>query len=81
VCRFGCRWSAIGGTLIFDIFRQVFKKKMDVQGGRKQFGGYPKRRAFSWMTVHSYKPDKPVTYPFKDYQSLSIPVSSGTTMP
>src|SRR4029077_3711344 len=30
----------------------------------------PKQRAFSWMTLHSYKPDKPVTYPFKDYGSL-----------
>lgn len=30
----------------------------------------PKRRAFSWMTLHSYLPDKPVTYPFKDYESL-----------
>jgi transglutaminase-like putative cysteine protease len=30
----------------------------------------PKRRAFSWMTLHSYTPDKPVTYPFKDFSSL-----------
>jgi hypothetical protein len=31
----------------------------------------PKRRAFSWMTLHRYKPDKPVTYPFQDYGSLA----------
>jgi hypothetical protein len=30
----------------------------------------PKQRAFAWMTLHSYTPDRPVTYPFKDYRSL-----------
>ena len=33
----------------------------------------PTKRSFSWMTLHSYKPDKPVTYPFKDYTSLGTP--------
>jgi transglutaminase-like putative cysteine protease len=28
------------------------------------------RREFTWMTVQSFKPDKPVSYPFKDYKSL-----------
>lgn len=32
----------------------------------------PTRRTFSWMTMHSYTPDKPVTYPFKDYKSLGM---------
>lgn len=26
--------------------------------------------AFSWMTVHSYKPDRPVAYPFGDWKTL-----------
>jgi transglutaminase-like putative cysteine protease len=30
----------------------------------------PNQRQFAWMTAHSYKPDKPVAYPFKDYSSL-----------
>jgi transglutaminase-like putative cysteine protease len=25
---------------------------------------------FAWMTIHKYVPDRPVTYPFKDYASL-----------
>ena len=29
-----------------------------------------KQRAFTWMTLHSYTPDRPVTYPFKDFRSL-----------
>jgi transglutaminase-like putative cysteine protease len=28
------------------------------------------QKAFSWMTVHEYRPDRPVTYPFKDLTSL-----------
>ena len=28
------------------------------------------QRAFSWMTVHKYTPDKKVSYPFTDYSSL-----------
>jgi transglutaminase-like putative cysteine protease len=28
------------------------------------------QRKFAWMTVHEYKPDKTVAYPFKDIQSL-----------
>jgi len=28
------------------------------------------RNEFSWMTVHKYKPDHAVTYPFKDWRSL-----------
>lgn len=30
----------------------------------------PKQRAFSWMTLHRYTPDKAVTYPFTDYGGL-----------
>jgi transglutaminase-like putative cysteine protease len=30
----------------------------------------PNQRQFAWMTAHSYKADKAVTYPFKDYESL-----------
>ncbi len=29
-----------------------------------------KKREFAWMTVHDYKLDRPVTYPFKDITSL-----------
>lgn len=29
--------------------------------------------SFSWMTVHHYVPDRPVTYPFADYRSLDRP--------
>jgi transglutaminase-like putative cysteine protease len=28
------------------------------------------KREFAWMTVHEFKPDRPVTYPFKDIISL-----------
>lgn len=28
------------------------------------------QREFAWMTIHEYKPDRPVTYPFKDFASL-----------
>ncbi len=28
------------------------------------------QREFAWMTLHQYKPDRPVTYPFKDTKSL-----------
>jgi transglutaminase-like putative cysteine protease len=28
------------------------------------------KREFSWMTVHDYRPDRKVTNPFKDYNSL-----------
>ena len=28
------------------------------------------QKSFTWMTVHKYTPDKPVTYPFKDINSL-----------
>jgi transglutaminase-like putative cysteine protease len=30
----------------------------------------PKKREFTWMTLHSYTPNKPVTYPFRDYRRL-----------
>ena len=30
----------------------------------------PKRREFGWMTSQRFVPDTPVTYPFKDFQSL-----------
>jgi transglutaminase-like putative cysteine protease len=30
------------------------------------------QRAFSWMTVHDYVPDRPVTYPFTDLTSLDV---------
>jgi hypothetical protein len=29
------------------------------------------QKDFAWMTVHEYRPDKPVSYPFKDVASLS----------
>ena len=28
------------------------------------------RNTYAWMTVHKFTPDRPVTYPFKDYRSL-----------
>jgi transglutaminase-like putative cysteine protease len=28
------------------------------------------QRAFAWMTMHQYKADKDVPYPFKDYKTL-----------
>jgi transglutaminase-like putative cysteine protease len=30
----------------------------------------PKQREFSWMTAHSYRADRPVVYPFQDWQTL-----------
>lgn len=30
----------------------------------------PEQRAFSWMTVHEYRADRPVPYPFKDISTL-----------
>jgi hypothetical protein len=30
----------------------------------------PHKREFAWMTAHEYKPDRAVTYPFKDWHSL-----------
>ena len=30
------------------------------------------QRKFAWMTVHEYKADKSVTYPFKDVASLNV---------
>jgi transglutaminase-like putative cysteine protease len=30
----------------------------------------PKLKEFAWMTLHQYIPDKPVSYPFKDWKSL-----------
>jgi transglutaminase-like putative cysteine protease len=30
------------------------------------------KREFAWMTVHEYRPDRPVTYPFKDISSLEM---------
>ena len=27
---------------------------------------------YAWMTVHKFTPDRPVTYPFKDINSLQI---------
>ena len=30
----------------------------------------PKQTAFSWMTMHRYVPDRPVTSPFQDWRSL-----------
>ena len=30
----------------------------------------PKQSAFSWMTMHRYTPDRPVTNPFHDWRSL-----------
>jgi len=32
----------------------------------------PEARAFSWMTIHQYVPDREVTYPFKDCRSLVL---------
>jgi hypothetical protein len=28
------------------------------------------KREFAWMTIHQYTPDKPVTYPFKNWRDL-----------
>ncbi len=30
----------------------------------------PQKREFAWMTIHQYTPDRSVSYPFKDWQSL-----------
>jgi len=30
----------------------------------------PDQKAFSWMTVHDYRPDRTVTYPYTDWKSL-----------
>lgn len=30
----------------------------------------PARKEFAWMTLHQYKADKDVTYPYRDYRSL-----------
>ena len=30
------------------------------------------KREFAWMTVHEYRRDRPVTYPFKDILSLEM---------
>jgi transglutaminase-like putative cysteine protease len=30
------------------------------------------QRSFAWMTVHDYKPDQVVPYPFKDWKTLSV---------
>jgi len=30
----------------------------------------PANALFAWMTIHEYQPDRPVTYPFKDFNSL-----------
>ena len=30
----------------------------------------PQKHEFAWMTAHRYTPDRPVTYPFKDWSSL-----------
>jgi len=30
----------------------------------------PHKREFAWMTAHEYKPDRAVTYPFKNWHSL-----------
>jgi hypothetical protein len=39
------------------------------------------RNTYSWMTVHTFTPDRPVTYPFKDFKSLepTNPTSSPKT--
>jgi transglutaminase-like putative cysteine protease len=29
-----------------------------------------KHNTYAWMTIHKFKPDRPVTYPFTDFQSL-----------
>lgn len=31
------------------------------------------QRTFAWMTVQRFTPDRPVTYPFKDFKSLTVP--------
>jgi transglutaminase-like putative cysteine protease len=36
----------------------------------------PEKREFSWMTIHDYRPDRPVSYPFKDIKSLESPTNS-----
>jgi transglutaminase-like putative cysteine protease len=30
----------------------------------------PKKREHAWMTIHEYRSDRPVNYPFKDWESL-----------
>lgn len=30
----------------------------------------PQAREFAWMTIHDYRPDRPVKYPFADYSTL-----------
>jgi len=35
------------------------------------------QREFTWMTVHEYKPDRPVSYPFKDLDSLKAVEDDG----
>ncbi|HEY7309209.1 MAG TPA: transglutaminase domain-containing protein [Gemmataceae bacterium] len=30
----------------------------------------PKKKEFAWMTMHQYIPDRPISYPFKDWKSL-----------
>jgi transglutaminase-like putative cysteine protease len=39
-----------------------------------------RKREFAWMTAHSYKADKDVTYPFEDIRTLADePISPGAT--
>jgi hypothetical protein len=33
----------------------------------------PANKEFAWMTVHEFRPDRAVTYPFKDFDSLIQP--------
>jgi transglutaminase-like putative cysteine protease len=38
--------------------------------------GDPHNHEFTWMTLHDYVPDRPVTYPFTDVASLRAPAGS-----
>jgi transglutaminase-like putative cysteine protease len=37
----------------------------------------PKKKEFAWMTAHRYTPDRPVSYPFKDWKSLRTAAGPG----
>jgi transglutaminase-like putative cysteine protease len=37
----------------------------------------PKKKEFAWMTMQTFKPDKPVDYPFKNWQSLTADAPIG----
>ena len=50
--------------------RTIYAEELTACLPRARILANAKNNTYGWMTVHKFTPDRPVTYPFKNFDSL-----------